>query len=792
MKFIRLPRLLDGVELRLSLDDPRDDVIGFAGKEPFVLSRLQYDRIVPLLDGQHSIDRISTLVKGQVSATAIVALVQMMAAHGAVVDAALSTPHAPGNVAVQVIGRSVDSTPDDALRRAGLVIADTAEAADLLVVVTDHYLQAVIAELQERTSKPLLLVRPDGEQTWIGPLIVPGQTACWECLAQRLRFNHKAEQYVARESGILPVPHTGQTLRSAGAREVAYALAAEQARLWLTTGQSTLLNALITVDPLSLDNRRHVVVRRPQCPACGQPIPSDQPPLPALQPRPIRTATAADREASAQQLFDRYAHHISPITGLVPRLVDQSRVPGLHVFAGGPYATNLPGSRRDLLRSMRFRAAGKGLTAATARASAMAETLEWYTLSAQEPSTLVTDSYERLRQRARVIAPPEVVHFSAAQYAARETINAHYAEPKYHVPQRFDPSATTTWRETWSLTRRERVFVPAACCGAIRSDFVPANSTGGAAGATIEDAIVHAALEAIERDAIALWWYNFAHRPAVDPTGVDPAFLATMRERYHRIGYDFWLLNITTDVEIPAMVAVSIANGQQNGRPVMGFGADFDPLVAATRALTELNQLHPHITTLVERDGRERMPDSDVPLPRHIFPHPDVPAVAIGDPVEGGGRDSIGMLGRIARSPGAGAAGGRSDAARCRAAGGQDDRAGVAECLSRVGAGPPARRSLGVGLDHGAGERIGNESVASALLNDRIRSGVQPASPFHPRDTPDGSIWACTFARIGQLLAAKLASRRVRCGMVERTGRIATWGMRRRRPKVWKSMRSRS
>ena len=85
--------------------------------------------------------------------------------------------------------------------------------------------------------------------------------------------------------------------------------------------------------------------------------------------------------------------------------------------------------------------------------------------------------------------------------------------------------------------------------------------TGCAAGPTIEAATISALLEAIERDAAALWWAGGRPpRPLSLETGAAAgaeAFLAQLRgavaTRHSR------LLDITTDLDVPCVAAVSLA-----------------------------------------------------------------------------------------------------------------------------------------------------------------------------------------------------------------------------------------
>ena len=51
--------------------------------------------------------------------------------------------------------------------------------------------------------------------------------------------------------------------------------------------------------------------------------------------------------------------------------------------------------------------------------------------------------------------------------------------------------------------------------------FARADSNGCAAGSVLEEAVLQGLLELIERDAVALWWYNRLRRPAVDLESAD-------------------------------------------------------------------------------------------------------------------------------------------------------------------------------------------------------------------------------------------------------------------------------
>lgn len=52
-----------------------------------------------------------------------------------------------------------------------------------------------------------------------------------------------------------------------------------------------------------------------------------------------------------------------------------------------------------------------------------------------------------------------------------------------------------------------------------------------------------------------------------------------------------WVLDLTTDLNIPAFAAVSRYTGGEREYIIAGYGAHFDPKIAVLRAVTEVNQI---------------------------------------------------------------------------------------------------------------------------------------------------------------------------------------------------------
>lgn len=120
-----------------------------------------------------------------------------------------------------------------------------------------------------------------------------------------------------------------------------------------------------------------------------------------------------------------------------------------------------------------------------------------------------------------------------------------------------------------------------------------ADSNGCASGINRDDALNRAILEVIERDAMAIWWYARQRRRHVPVTCLDrlaPRLSWWLGKRQRRI----MLIDITSDVGVPAMAAVS--HEDNGGRVAIGSAADSDFEAATISAVTEMIQMEVSMT----------------------------------------------------------------------------------------------------------------------------------------------------------------------------------------------------
>ncbi|WP_406347983.1 YcaO-like family protein [Streptomyces sp. NBC_00144] len=216
---------------------------------------------------------------------------------------------------------------------------------------------------------------------------------------------------------------------------------------------------------------------------------------------------------------------------------------------------------------------------AHARMIAIAEAAERY--SAYEPPTAGHRWARAAELDGPVLDTTRLPRCSAAELA-------HPACPV--TP--FDADAPVRWIQGLDLVSRERTWMPAVMSTYRLHPARPAErfwyqlSTGFAVHTDPVEAVVRAILEVIERDAIALTWLQRmplrpipaeAHSPMLDRL-----LAAAQRHFVHTL-----LLDATTDLGVPTVYCLQIAEHDPRARHVVGCAADRTLSAAAEKALAE-------------------------------------------------------------------------------------------------------------------------------------------------------------------------------------------------------------
>jgi ribosomal protein S12 methylthiotransferase accessory factor len=647
-----------------------------------VLTGRLYCTVVPLLDGRHSLDEIRDRLAGEIADDHLDHVVNRLARLGYLDDAADDVLPATAafwnelgfdqkdvapclyrsEIGLTAVG-DVDIAPFERMLSdvgitvvhdsTGAVGGPMARACHLHVVLTDDYLRPELEDINRaalRSGRPWMLVKPVGSVVWLGPVFVPDETGCWHCLAHRLQGNEEVKSSIVRQrGGSMSSPTCLPTSRAAlpSTAQSALQWATTEIIKWVATrsleasAEGRALTATLTGKMISWDHVRHeygthALPHRPQCPACGDPSlvaraglrPID------LKPSPKRHVDdAGHRSATPEQTLEDHAHLLSPITGVVTELtrISDRRNPFVHTYKAS-HSMGSVGSLRGLRQLLRHKSSGKGTTDAQSRASGFCEAIERYSFIFQGDEPRRAARLATLGDAA--IHPELCLQFSESQYARRGELNTESIGHDW-IPMRFDPERAIEWTPLWSLTHRCHRFLPTAYCYLWYRlpddhDFCRADSNGNAAGNTIEEAILQGLLEVIERDGVAVWWYNGLRRPRVDLASFDDPYFRNLERFYHGIGRELWVLDLTSDFGIPVVAAVSRKVDGGTQRLILGFGAHLDARIAVTRALTEMSQVGLELDKIpdakIDPDSAGWLLGATLESKPYLAPDPSAPA----------------------------------------------------------------------------------------------------------------------------------------------------------------------
>lgn len=465
------------------------------------------------------------------------------------------------------------------------------------MVIIDDFLDPRLHQINQhlmREKKSWLLIKPAGKTPGIGPFFSPDRqdAPCYECMRFRIIQNNPVREWLRRlndEQDFSPV--------STLVDEEKIAKAFQSFKQYCTDkrfNEDALYKAHISYEYETENIHTHLIQRRPQCSCCG-----DSALIARLHSQPIRlqdclrnnTFDGGYRIHTAEATVATLKQFISPITGVLTDISDITPESAQHqlsiyraAYFQNTYRSDTPTADTFVQLSL-----GKGISKHQAMASALGEALERQAAqySGEEAALFST----RNNLPARAVTPHDLSPFSHEQYRQFSQRNStSLLEPQW--VSKYEDDISLHWLQGWSLARNEPVYFPAAHCLANTpfADHVYSlySHNGNAAGVTTEEAILQGVLELIERDAVAIWWYNQIPRPEISidilPDNYRNIITATLDAEW-----DYWLLDLTHD--IPVTTCVAVGRHKTSEKFVLGFGCHLEPAIAAQRALTEMYQL---------------------------------------------------------------------------------------------------------------------------------------------------------------------------------------------------------
>jgi oxazoline/thiazoline synthase len=458
------------------------------------------------------------------------------------------------------------------------------------IVIVNDYLDVQLKELAAQfrsLNHPWICVKPTGQSIWVGPIFNSRSDFAFVDFSQierRLMENRPARvDLLGAESKELSfLTRVEAPTQSA----IAYQIVASETLNWMMGAPSKLLDHVLTYNGITLEMHMHQIL------PSLQELEKPTAPSTVLTSCPKEAfSEMGERSCSTDVTYERIKGLMSPITGLISKCFAKKEG-DFHIYYG---PRSLPFAQRQLPlaypRSPDV-VVGKSTNDIEAQVGFIAEAAERYFCSDLGFHTKRFGTYEEMADEC--LPPEELLLFSKTQYAQRELWNSQ-ASPYHWVPECFDPKANFSWTQLNSLTSPSRIkYVPSSYCYLNLVDekealVFPGNSNGCATGNRLEEAIVFALLELVERDAVAIWWYNRLHRPSLDLSSFHSPLVEKNRSWLKSIKRELRVIDISTDLGIPAFVALSWK--EDGSRIVLGSAAHLNAQVALHRALAEHNQV---------------------------------------------------------------------------------------------------------------------------------------------------------------------------------------------------------
>jgi len=231
---------------------------------------------------------------------------------------------------------------------------------------------------------------------------------------------------------------------------------------------------------------------------------------------------------------------------------------------------------------------GKGATPTEARVSAIMEGIERYSAEVPVGNDLFIERFPDIKKEHPALDPSLLI-----------------------LPRRADPGMPIPWVMGYDLMGDEDLMVPASAVFHPLPGEYPqlfrTSTNGLASGNTLEEAVFHALMEVIERDAWSLAEVSRKTGPRV--TGIQEPLPSDLLSRFSSAEVEVFVKDITSDLKIPTFAAVS--DDLQLRDPTLltiGMGTHTNAGIALLRALTEVAQ-----SRLTQIHGaREDTPTADM------------------------------------------------------------------------------------------------------------------------------------------------------------------------------------
>jgi ribosomal protein S12 methylthiotransferase accessory factor len=464
------------------------------------------------------------------------------------------------------------------------------EPFDLVITglnADDLYLLRRIALFAHEKGIRSLHGHLDGFESWIGPAVVPGETACWNCF--RLRrlgasdFVQSAHEIDASLSAT-PGQSRARSYLAPMAGLTGQSMAMEAIKLLTKYTDTIIAGRFLLQNLVSGVNAWHKVLRMPWCDVCGGAAGAKES---GGERRNLAGAENAEELKKALEgIVDRQV-------GIIKILTSDATPPpqDFPLTATAVVSTYTEGALRHV--SDPLIGSGKGLTNVDALIGAAGEAIERYSASRYRKSDMHLAATNAMAES--FVDPRRLCLYSDEQYA----------QPDFPCA-RFDDKQPIHWTRGWWFGTKEPVWVPAlptyfnfeACH---HEFFCHVSSNGLAAGADVDDASMRALFELIERDAFMITWLcQLPARQILLDDSVEPGVKEVVRQLNQRgMEIELYLLD-GTELDVPVVMCLALgapAEAQAGSTPAasVALACHLDPRVAVRKAVLEQAHVGPFL-----------------------------------------------------------------------------------------------------------------------------------------------------------------------------------------------------
>jgi ribosomal protein S12 methylthiotransferase accessory factor len=290
--------------------------------------------------------------------------------------------------------------------------------------------------------------------------------------------------------------------------------------------------------------------------------------------------------------LERANRLISPRTGIIRKIIEVPVQPDdFEVY--NYYAFLAHSDRFSTIRASTSTCSA-AFTPERARMGAVGEAVERYCSSLYDTETFTLATYRELGDDA--VKPTDFGLFSPSQYTK-----------EYFPYSPFKETTKIAWVEAYSMVHNKPLFVPACFT---YMPYVPhpqetrirdSNTTGQAAGSSLEEAVLSGIYEVVERDAFTIMWLNRMSLPSVDLSSATNEYTVRLLNSISSSNLKLTVNYITMDIEIPIFFAVLEDVSGSKPAAAVGAAADLNPESALLQTIEEVIQTRRWAKQLVEQ-----------------------------------------------------------------------------------------------------------------------------------------------------------------------------------------------